>query len=298
MKRVFIGLFFIFWAVSAWSQELNCNVDIITKQVQSTNREIFNDLKNSILQFMNNRKWTSDNYQMAERIDCNFIVEVEEFNIDQFRTRLTIQSSRPVYGTNYNTVVFKHIDESFDFQYSQLQAMDFQENVFTSNLTSVFAFYAYLIIGMDYDTYHLYGGTDYYNKAMSVKNSANNAIGWGPQDGKGNKNRYYLIENLLDERFKPMRTALYQYHMKGLDIMTKDLDGGRDAVYESLLNMKKVFEVLPNSVSLKVFFNAKNAELISLYSKASPGMKNKVVELLSKIDPSNRNDYESGILKT
>jgi hypothetical protein len=272
-------------------------VEVITTQIQTTNKDIFTDLKNSLIQFMNNRKWTGDGVQTYERIDCNFIIEIQEFNIDQFKARLTIQSSRPVYGSNYNTVIFKHVDDNFDFQYSQLQAMDFQENIFSSNLTSVLGYYAYLIIGMDYDTYRLTGGTEFYNKAMAIKNAANSIQGWGPNDGKGNKNRYYLIENILDDRFKPMRTALYQYHIKGLDIMGKDMDGGREAVYEALLNMKKVFEVLPNSVSLKVFFNAKNTEIVSIFSRSSPSLKNKVVELLGIIDPSNRNDYEAGILK-
>ncbi len=292
---VFLSLFIFVFCAKA--QELNCNVDIITTQIQTTNKDIFKDLNTSLVQFMNNRKWTGDGVQTYERIDCNFIIEIQEFNIDQFKARLTIQSSRPIYGTNYNSVVFKHVDEDFDFQYSQLQAMDFQENIYSSNLTSVLGFYAYLILGMDYDTYRLTGGTDFYNKAIAIKNAASSVQGWGPNDGKGNKNRYYLIENLVDDRFKPMRTALYQYHMKGLDVMSKDMDAGRDAVYEALVNMSKVFEVLPNSVSLKVFFNAKSAEIISIFSKASPSVKNKVVELLGKIDPSNRNDYESGILK-
>jgi uncharacterized protein YutD len=297
MRKYLLILSLFILSFVANAQEINCNVEIITTQIQTTNKDIFTDLKNSIIQFMNNRKWTGDGVQTYERIDCNFIIEIQEFNIDQFKARLTIQSSRPVYGTNYNTVVFKHVDESFDFQYSQLQAMDFQENIFSSNLTSVLGYYAYLIIGMDYDSYRLSGGTDSYNKAMAIKNAASSIQGWGPNDGKGNKNRYYLIENILDDRFKPMRTAMYQYHIKGLDIMNKDMDGGREAIYEALLNMKKVFEVLPNSVSLKVFFNAKNTEIISIFSRASPSLKNKVVELLGKIDPSNRNDYESGILK-
>jgi hypothetical protein len=297
MKKLLFVLFLSFSALKPFAQELNCNVDIVTTQIQTTNKEIFIEMKNSIIQFMNNRKWTADNVQMSERIDCNFIIEILDFNIDQFKARLSIQSSRPVFGTNYNTVIFKHVDENFDFQYSQLQALDFQENAFTTNLTSVLGFYAYLIIGMDYDSYHLNGGTDYYNKAMAVKNAAASVQGWGPNDGKGNRNRYYIIENLLDDRYKPMRVALYQYHMKGLDVMSKDMDTGRNMVYEALVSMKSVFEVLPNSVSLKVFFNAKSAEIISIFSKASPTQKNKVFELLSKIDPSNRNDYETGIMK-
>ena len=279
MRKYLLILSLFILSFVANAQEINCNVEIITTQIQTTNKDIFTDLKNSIIQFMNNRKWTGDGVQTYERIDCNFIIEIQEFNIDQFKARLTIQSSRPVYGTNYNTVVFKHVDESFDFQYSQLQAMDFQENIFSSNLTSVLGYYAYLIIGMDYDSYRLSGGTDSYNKAMAIKNAASSIQGWGPNDGKGNKNRYYLIENILDDRFKPMRTAMYQYHIKGLDIMNKDMDGGREAIYEALLNMKKVFEVLPNSVSLKVFFNAKNTEIISIFSRASPSLKNKVFKL-------------------
>jgi hypothetical protein len=246
---------------------------------------------------MNTRKWTDEKIVNQERIDCTFIIEILKFSIDQFEGRITIQSSRPVFGTDYNSVVFKHIDEDFAFQYSQLQAMDFQENNYTSNLTSVLAYYAYLILAMDFDTYGLYGGQTYYDKAMAVRNTAGNVSGWGPTDGKGNRNRYYMIDNMLDNRFKPLRTALYQYHLKGLDVMNKDIEAGRNAVYDALLNVKIIFEVLPNSAVIKVFFNAKSTELIGIYSKASPSTKNKVVELLSKIDPSNRNDYESGILK-
>ena len=279
------------------AQELNCTVNINSTQVQTTNKDIFEDLKISIVQFMNNRKWTDEKIQSQERIDCTFIIEILDYNIDQFKGRITIQSSRPVFGTDYNSVVFKHIDDDFAFQYAQLQSMDFQENSYTSNLTSVLSYYAYLILAMDFDSYSLFGGQPYYDKALAVRNAAINVSGWGPQDGKGNRNRYYLIDNMLDDRFKPLRTALYQYHIKGLDVMNKDIEAGRNAVYDALLNVKVIFEVLPNSAVIKVFFNAKSSELIGIYSKASPSTKNKVVELLSKIDPSNRNDYESGILK-
>jgi hypothetical protein len=279
------------------AQELNCSVNIVSTQVQTTNKDIFDDLKTSIVQFMNNRKWTEEKIQNQERIDCTFIIEILKFNIDQFEGRITIQSSRPVYGTDYNSIIFKHIDDDFVFQYAQLQSMDFQENGYSSNLTSVLAFYAYLILAMDFDSYSLYGGQAFYDKAMAVRNAAINIPGWGPQDGKGNRNRYYLIENLIDDRFKPLRTAFYQYHLKGLDLMSKDIEAGRNGIYDALLNVKIIFEILPNSAVIKVFFNAKSTELINIYSKASPSTKNKVFELLSKIDPSNRNNYETGIIK-
>ncbi len=302
MKRLLIALTIVLGiSVHTSAQDLNCTVDVITNQVQVTNKQIFDDLKNSIIQFMNNRKWVDGEVAPNEKIDCNIIFEITNFKIDQFQANINIQSSRTVYNSSYNTTVFTYVDNQVDFQYAQFQSLEYQENSYTNNLTSVLAFYANIIIGLDFDTYQLNGGDPYFRKALNIRDVANigtgQSGGWQSAAGNGSRNRYFLIDNLLDPRFKPLRTALYQYHIKGLDVMSTDIDGGRGEIYQSVKNLKQVFDALPNAFMLKLFFNAKTEELIQVFSQATPTQKNKVVELLAKMDPSNRSRYEDGILK-
>lgn len=276
----------------SWAQELNCNVQVRTGNVQVSNKEIFTELQNSIRQFMNNRQWTNEKFQYAEKINCNLIINVTTYSVDNFRAEVNIQSNRPVYGSTYTTPLLNYFDQSWSFQYTQFQALEFQEGANVDQLTSLLAFYAYIIIGFDYDTYALRGGTDYYNKAMAIRNAAINEQGWGARDGKGSRNRYYLIDNLLDERFRPFRTALYQYHMKGLDQMREDLEEGQRQIFQALENIRKSHRDLPNAMIIRLFFQAKQKELINVFTQTTPGMRAKVVELLGIMDPSNRNEYE------
>lgn len=279
------------------AQELNCTVDVLTDNVQTTNKEIFEDMKNTIFEFLNNRKWTSDKAAYNEKINCNILIDVTDINIDQFKATFTFQSTRTAYGTTYNTRLFNHIERDVVFQYAQFQALQFQENQHTNNLTSVLAFYTYIILGLDYDTYSLKGGTSFFQKALAIRSAAINDQGWGPNDGNGSRNRYYLIDNILDDRFTAMRTAMYQYHMKGLDVMVDDVDKGRDAIYESLKKVQEVHNILPNAFILRIFFTAKKEELVKVFEKASPSLQNKVIDMLSKMDPANRSYYEDNIKK-
>jgi hypothetical protein len=302
MKKLLLGLSLILCiSFGTNAQDLNCTVDVITNQVQVTNKQIFEDLKNSIIQFMNNRKWITGDVAPNEKIDCNLVFEITNFKIDQFQANINIQSSRTVYNSSYNTQVFTYVDNQVDFQYAQFQSLEYQENSYTNNLTSVLAFYANIIIGLDFDTYQLNGGDPYFRKALNIRDVANigtgQSGGWQSAAGNGSRNKYFLIDNLLDPRFKPLRTALYQYHIKGLDVMSTDMEVGRGEIYQSVKNLKQVFDALPNAFMLKLFFNAKTDELIQVFSQATPTQKNKVVELLAKMDPSNRSRYEDGILK-
>ncbi len=284
------------------AQDLNCTIDVITNQVQVTNKQIFDDLKNSIVQFMNNKKWVTGQVATNERINCNIVFEITKFEIDQFQANVNIQSTRTVYNSSYNTKVFSYLDNAVSFKYAQFQALDFQDNSYTSNLTSLLAFYANIIVGLDFDTYQLYGGDPYFAKALSIRDNANvgtqQAGGWESSAGNGSRNKYFLIDNILDPRFKPLRSALYTYHIKGLDVMSTDLEAGRESIYQSVKELKKVFDALPNAYLLKLFFNSKTEELIQVFSQATPTIKNKAVELLSKMDPSNRSQYEKGIFKS
>ena len=274
------------------AQDLQCNIQIRTDRIQATNKEIFIDLQNAINQFMNQRNWISNKVQPQEKINCNFIINIIDFNIDQFKAEVNITSTRPVYGTTYNTSLFSHFDQDWFFQYAQFQSLDYQENANVMALTTLLAFYANIIIGVDFDTYALEGGQSYFNKALQIRNLSQNVPGWNTSDGRGNRNRYYIIDQLLDDRFRPFRAWFYQYHMNGLDKFKDDNDDARKEIYESLEKIRSIQERVPNSVTFKTFFNAKREELISIFSKADPGLKNRAIDLLGKLDPSNAINYE------
>ena len=291
MKYIVFLLSFAF-SLSTFAQDLQCNVQVNSDNIQASNKAIFEDLQNAITQFMNQRKWISDKVQPQEKINCNFVINIKNLNIDQFAAEVSITSSRPVYGTTYNTPIFNHFDQEWYFQYAQFQSLDFQENANVMQLTTLLAFYANIIIGLDFDTYALAGGSTFYNKALQLRNAAQNTNGWGPSDGRGNRNKYYVIDQLLDDRYKPLRASLYQYHMIGMDVFKDDNEAARKQIYESLEKIRTVQERLPNSVIFKIFFNAKRAELINIFSKADAGLQNRAIELLGKLDPSNLTNYE------
>lgn len=298
MRKVLIVFCLLTFSRFVSGQDLNCTVDVITTRIQATNKQIFDDFKNSVTQFLNNRKWIEGEVGPNEKIDCSFVFEFTDYNIDQFKATLNIQSSRTVFGTNYNTKILNHVDNSCDFQYAQFQQLEFQDNSFNSNLTSILGFYVNMIIGLDFDTYRLYGGSNYFQKAQAIRDAAmNSGSGWQSNDGNGSRNRYFLIDNILDDRFRSIRDAYYRYHMKGLDVMTKDPDKAREEIYSSLSDVKKVHDQLPNAFILRVWFNAKSDELIEVFKRGTPTQKNKSVELLKKMDPANRSRYEEGILK-
>ena len=301
MRKLTTALLLCVTGLWACAQDLNCTVNVVTNSIQATNKAVFLDMESAVTQFMNNRKWIQAEVQPNEKIDCNIVIEVMDFESDNIKANFNIQSSRTVYNSTYNTKVLSYVDNSVRFKYAQYQNLEFTESSYTSNLTSVLAFYAYIIIGLDFDTYALNGGDPYFRKAMNIRDLAMNAPvppdGWAAADGGGSRNKYFLIDNLMDTRFKTLRAALYRYHLKGLDIMTKDMDVARDEILTSLKDLKVVYDALPNAFFLKLFFNAKMDELIQIYSKANPSQKTKVVELLARMDPANRSKYEEGILR-
>jgi len=291
MKNILtILLLFTFGAVTA--QDLNCAIEVRSDNIQASNKEIFSDLENAISQFMNQRKWISDKIQPQEKINCNFVINITSFGIDQFKAEVNITSSRPVYGTTYNTPIFSHFDQEWNFQYAQFQNLDYQENADVMKLTTLLAFYANVIIGMDFDSFYPEGGQPYFNKALQIRNLSQNSPGWGPSDGSGNRNKYYIIDQLMDDRFRPFRSANYQYHMQGMDKFKDDNSAARKEIFEALEKIRTVQEQLPNSVIFKIFFQAKRQELINIFKEAEPGLKNRAIELLGKLDPSNVTNYD------
>jgi hypothetical protein len=275
------------------SQDMNFNVSIITQQIQRSHKQIFFSLENSIKQFMNTRRWSKDQIKPNEKIECNILITItNDIALDRFQADFQIQSRRPVYGSNYNTMLLNLFEKDIVFSYQEYQAMEYQENANVYDLTGILAYYAYIILGLDYDSFSPEGGTEYYEMAQAILNASQNIPGWRANDGNGNRNRYYLLDNLFSERFKPMRQTYYQYHRLGLDIMHKDLVKGRAEIEKSIENLRELARLLPNSMMIRQFFFVKMTEIIEIFKEATPAEKNRVYEMLVKMDPVNNAEYE------
>lgn len=293
MFRIILLSTFLLFTISSFAQDVNCRVQVITPQIQSSDKRIFTDMQRAIFEFVNNRKWTDDIIQLNERIEINLIINVtQQTGIDEFKATAQIQSSRPVFGTSYNSTLFNFSDEEWTFKYLENQTLEFNDNESRSNLTSLLAYYMYLMIGLDYDSFSPMGGTVYFQKARNVVNQASTQPGKGWKAFDGTRNRFLLIDNLLDNNFKNIREVSYRYHRLGLDIMSQNIDNGRSEISACLPLIQKVYKDRPNSMLLNVFFNAKSEELINIYSKALPNEKPKTVQLLSEIDPTNTSKYQ------
>ncbi len=276
------------------SQELNCNVKVNADQVPNVNKRIFETLEKAIYEFMNNTKWTDDVFKPEERIECNILITVNSaINNSEFMATIQVQSTRPVYNTAYNSTILNYNDKNFQFKYVEFQPLEFSNTTFLSNLTAVLAFYAYYIIAMDYETFSLKGGTPYFQKAQNIVNLAQNTPepGWKAFDAPDQNNRYWIVENMLNQYFEPIRFCLYKYHRLGLDIMAQDPEKARKEIFEALKLLEKVFDQRPGNFQLQMFFNAKSQEIINIFSKADPNQKQEVVQLLSKINPQNASKY-------
>jgi len=294
MRKIAV-LLFIFWSSWASAQDFNARVTVNHSQITTQNIQVFKNMETSILEFINNKKWADFKINPNERIDLNLVLNINKFdNNATFGASLLINAARPVYGSTYHTVVLNHEDNDFQFTYVNFQQMNFNDQTFSDNFTSVLGFYIEVVLGMTLDTYSPMGGSPYFAMANNVLIAAQSAgqPGWNAQDGASNKNRYYLIDNLTNDRFREMRQAMFLYHRKGLDFMSKDIETARDEVTNALKEIQKVAQLQPNSMWLKVFFNSKSNELVAIYSTALTSDKNKIIEMLTQIDPANTTKWQ------
>lgn len=274
------------------AQELNCQVQINSQQIAINDNTIFEAMQRSVFDFMNTRRWTNDKYKPAERIDCSILIQIDKrIGSDIYEATFQISSSRPVYGSTYSSTVFRFQDEQVQFKYLQFDVLDFAENAYISELTSILGYYAYVILAMDYDSYSPLGGQEYWQKAQQVVSNAQPTGQSSWQSFSSRNNRYWLVQNYLDNRFKPLREANYLYHRQGFDQMANNVQKGREKVLESIRITQKVHQLEPNSFNVRLWYTAKADELIKLFSKAEQNEKNEVVTLLEVIDPANANRY-------
>jgi hypothetical protein len=257
-------LFFSFCYVNA--QELNCTLVINAEQTGRQNQQIFKTLERSLNDFINKTTWTNKIIAPQERLDCGMVITVTEFDVDNFKANIQVQSSRPVYNSTYSTPVFNFNDKDFDFNYVEFQNLNFNPNQFQSNLTSVISFYAYLILGMDADTFSKNGGTEYYSQAKNILDVAQSSgyKGWAPIDG--NQTRYILLDQLLSPSYVEYRNVLYAYHRSALDLMNTNQKKGKERVILALSQFKRMHARRANSFLQRTFFDAKADEIEQIFS--------------------------------
>ena len=279
------------------SQELNCNVQISAQKIQGSNRQVFITMQKDVYEFMNNTVWTNNIYSYAERIDCNILINLtDQLSADEFKGTIQVQLKRPIYNTTYSTTMLNFIDNSFQFRYVEFQPLEFDPNVHRSNLISVLAYYAYLMIGIDCDSFSPEGGTEFYQLAEKIVTNAQNAPepGWKPYDGSRNRNRYWLIKNILDKEYEGVRQFVYNYNINGLDKMESKIGEARTSIVESLRLIQDVFRRKPDPFMyfLQLIIDAKSDELVNVFSEAFPEEKGRVVQIMTEIDPANKTKYE------
>ncbi len=290
---VFITLLLCLQMFTSFAQELNCSVEVNATQVQNgTNVTVYDNLQKAIYQFMNNRKWTNDIFSNDERIECSILINItKQEGLNKFTATLQIQSRRPVYNTSYYSPIISFKDNNFQFTYNEFERLEFNMNTFESNLTSVLAFYAYLVIGYDYDTFSEKGGIEYFEKAQTIVNNAQSSSFPGWKSTEADDNRYWIVSLLLNGAYDDYHTALYKYHRLGFDVMQQDVEKGRNEVLASLKLMEKIHQRKYNNVLLRIFFNAKVNELVELLKKAPAEQKKEAYQILTKINATNANQY-------
>jgi hypothetical protein len=247
---------------------------------------------------MNNRKWTDQKFAMDERIECNIFINLDEqISSDEFKGSIQVQLRRPVLNSSYETILLNIKDNDFQAKYVEYQTLEFNETSNKDNLTNILAYYAYIILGMDADSFSPEGGTDFFQKALGIVNFSQNAPEKGWKAFESDRNRYWLVENILNKSYAGFRSCTYQYHRQGLDVMSEKAPEGRGVIAESLKSIQKVFRTRPSLYILQVFFDAKADELVNIFTESFPDERNRVSVILNECDPSNGTKYEK-ILKS
>ena len=297
MKRFLILASLFLWAYGAGAQELKCTVTVNSDKVQGSNKSMFTTLQQSMEEFINNTKWTNLTFQEKERIECSMMLVVSAVQDNVVVGELTCQSRRPVYGTSYTTPLLNIKDNNFNFVYQESDRLDFQEATFTTNLTAMLAYYCYLILGHDMDSFSRLGGTPFFQMCENIVNSAQSAsletteaVGW--KAFESNRNRYALINNLMDEAFKKYREYYYEYHRLGLDEMSANVANGRARIASGITTLKEANRARPATYVVNAFLDAKSDELINIFQGGTDAEKKSMYETLVDIDPTRQSAYD------
>lgn len=294
IKRILTFLAFFIPVSTTVAQELNCTVTVLTPQIQSSDKKIYTTLQTAIYEFMNNTRWTNDQFNNQERIECSMQITINErISNDEFKGSIQIQSRRPVYKTSYYSPMLTINDESFQFRYIEFQTIEFNETGSNQSLPAILAFYAYIILGVDYDSFSPQGGSPWFQKAQTIVSNQQNSPEKGWKAFESTRNRYWLAENLNNPSFRAVRDLYYNYHRKGMDIMSDKKEDSVTAIYQSLEALREVNDDKPGSYILQSLLFTKSDEIINVFSDAFPDVKAKVVNLMNELDPANGSKYQA-----
>jgi hypothetical protein len=297
MKRVLLIAVAFLLGLSLNAQELHCNVRISSQKVQGTNRQVFETLQSAINEFINGRAWSNYKFSNNERIECSMLFNIQDYSGDRFTGTLQIQVRRPVFNSSYNTVLFNYVDNDLEFTYQEFQPLEFSETSHITNLTSILAYYASIILGLNFDSYALESGNEFFQRAEKIVNNAQNANerGWRAGESTSRRNRYWLISNILNEEYAPVREFIYRYHRFGLDMMYDKAVDARISIAESLTLLQGVFQNRPDPFMhfFQVILDAKSDEFVSVFQGGMDDEKRRMMDLLNKIDPTHGDKYRN-----
>ncbi len=301
LKRAGFFFILIFWMVDTSSQEIQARLTVMAGQISTqVNKNIFQTLQTTLTNFINNRKWTTDVFQTYEKIQCNFLLNVEEeLGNNMYRGKLTIQAARPIHSTTYDSPIINFLDNDIVFRYQEFQPVEFNENRVqgndptAANLPAILAYYVNIILGFDYGSFSLRGGDAYFKKAWNIVNNApenRDITGW--KSFENIRNRYWLAENLNNNRFALVHDALYAYYRAGMDLFYESEDEGRTGIVNSLNFLNTLNTENPNSMIMQFFFQGKSSELVKVFSRANNDVKTRARDILTRIDITNTAAYK------
>jgi hypothetical protein len=290
MRKIFL-FFLLFFLEVGHSQELNCTVTFNTDQVGATNQQVFKTLQKSLTEFINNTKWSTQKYNPLERIECSFFFTINSYSGDFFSSTLQVQASRPVYNSTYATPILNVNDKEVEFNYTEFQNLQFDPNSFDSNLVSVVAFYANMIIGIDADTFAKDSGTKAFENAQNIVNVAQQSQSKGWSQSKGTQNRYFLVNNMLSPSYAAFRKTMFDYHFTALDKMSDNQKQAKEDIKVALKTLKEVNDFRPNAYLTRIFFDAKVDELVSIFTDGPKVDVADVIDLLNTMSPTNSSKW-------
>lgn len=277
-------------AAGCLAQELRCNISISSSSIKGANQQLFQTMRSDLYDFMNNRKWTENVFEYNEKIKCSIIIKLDEqVSNDEFKGSIQVQLTRPIFNSSYTSTILNIKDNDFYCKYVEYQPLEFSETSYRDNLTSILAYYAYIILGFDYDTFSEEGGTEFFKKAQTIVNNAQNSGRTGWRSYESEDNRYWLVENVLNKSYASFRSCMYNYHRNGLDIMSDRTQEGRSTIATALKDIQKVFRRKSTAYILQIFFDAKSNELNNIFSESYSDERTRVLTILNEVDPSN--DY-------
>ena len=296
MKRLLVTVIAavcMFLANTVAAQELKCDIRINSSQVAGSDKTVFESLQTALYEFINNTKWTNINFKTNEKIECSIAITIKERDGNSFSGELNMALRRPCYKATYTTPMLNYVDQKFSFEYTDGQPLDFSLNTHMSDLTSTMAFYVYMFLGLDFDSFSLNGGTPFFEAAQQVVNNAQSSSqpGWKAFDG--NKNRYWMVENMTNNSYAPLHQFLYEYHRLGLDVMSEKPDEGRAAILKALGYLQTVHTSYPTCFFLQLIVEAKRDEIINVFSQGNQQEKTQAANIMKQIDPAKSSDYDA-----